>query len=568
VAENTPNAVQGSAPPPPPGFVPVDANPTSTAPAPPPGFQPIPETVNGQSRFPVTSVPVPPSGPTPEEKYYQTTPSDVVVGLGKDLLKTTAGVGELIHAIPGIGPALIPSEGLAAEEKLSEKTNLGEDIGGFAENVGEYATGDEILKGLGNVAKLEQLAKNSPIVAKIVENTPGLAKRILSSVTRTAKAGAVGGAQGAVKGAAEGGGDPTLVVAKAEEGAKSGAEGAALGSAAAETVGAVVKPVAKAVGLATTAEEDITRAAQPGKRNYRFLKDWSLAKDRIANEVEEGGKFKDMGEAADRIRDVRQNLWKDEIAPKIAVHANETFDTAPIANKVRNSISPQMLTHAPEEAKIMQQFADKYTSGTPNFTGARSVADAEKDLEFFNAELEKEGYWKKTPQERASLQKVDGKIASRAAAVDALRTGLYDHLEAAGETGIKDLKQTYGAIKNVENEIRGQVNVAGRQRPVSLKTIIGIASGHPVGIAASLLDRIYNAPEEILNRAVSKGGTPSMPKVVAQEAVKLGSAAAKKAAPVAGENLLRFIGSDGQVYFTPESKKEDVLKKDPAAKFQ
>jgi hypothetical protein len=49
-----------------------------------------------------------------------------------------------------------------------------------------------------------------------------------------------------------------------------------------------VKPVAKAAGLLSTAEEDITRAAKPGKRNVNFISDWALAKDRYIEEVDKG----------------------------------------------------------------------------------------------------------------------------------------------------------------------------------------------------------------------------------------------------------------------------------------
>jgi hypothetical protein len=294
-----------------------------------------------------------------------------------------------------------------------------------------------------------------PKIIELMEQYPKASKMIL----KLAGAGTVGGAQAGVKAAAEK--EPILPAVK------EGAEGAALGTGIAEGVGAAAKPILKSIGLGTTAAEDITRAAQPGKRNDRFISDWALAKDRIAAEMEEGGKFKDMGEAADRIRDVRQNLWNDEVLPAIQRHATEQFDASSVASAARSKITPQMEQHAPEEAQKITEFANRYTSGTPNFTGARTVADAEKDLEFFNAQLEEAGYWKKTPMQRAAAEKVNGDIAAKASAVNALRDALYDHLANNGEPEIKNLKQTYGAIKNVENEIRGQVNVSGRQRPIS-----------------------------------------------------------------------------------------------------
>lgn len=497
-------------------------------------------------------------------------PPGVATGAVKELTKAPAAVGEAIHAIPGVGPKIIPTEGLQAEEKFAQPQGAAEDLGAFGENIAEFAAGEGVIsrtvKGLATLHRLSKV----PYLLDIMEQYPKSAKALMN----IAKSTVVGAGQGAEKGAAEGGADATLAGVKAKEGAVSGAEGAALGSTVAEATGAVAKPIAQKVGLLTDAEDDAIRALQPNKRNYKFAQNWAQAKDRIAKEMGENGTFKNMQEAADRFRDVRTNLWNDEVAPAIQRHAGETFNTTPVANAVRAKITPQMIQHAPEEAKIMQEFANKYTSGTPNFGGARTVADAEKDLEFFNAQLDKEGYWKATPQERANLEKVDGTVSSRAAAVEQLRASLYDHLENAGETDIKDSKRTYGAISSLENDVRGQVNVAGRNRPISLKQVIGLgaglAHGGPAGIilgvGAPLFDKFYNSPEALLNRAAAKA-EPGVVRKAAQTMASGAGTLAKKAAPVAGEKLLRFTGSDGSIYYTPESKKDEVLKKDPEAKF-
>jgi hypothetical protein len=79
------------------------------------------------------------------------------------------------------------------------------------------------------------------------------------------------------------------------------------------------------------------------------------------------------------------------------------------SGNARKKITPQMTQHAPEEAKILEDFANKFLSG-------RTVGEAEQELEFLTAQLESEGYWQKTPAQRAALEKVDGKTASRVAA--------------------------------------------------------------------------------------------------------------------------------------------------------
>jgi hypothetical protein len=197
-------------------------------------------------------------------------------------------------------------------------------------------------------------------------------------------------------------------------------------------------------------------------------------------------------------------------------------------------------------------------------------------LEFFNAQLEKEGYWQKTPAQRAALEKVDGKIASRAAAVSALRSSLYDHLSNQGEPGMQELKKTYGAMRNVENEIRGQSLVAGRQAPMSLKQIIGltagVAHGGPLGWAAAaaipFVDKVYNSPESLLNRAVEKSTPPSTTKKVVQAAAEVVGKTAKAGAAVAGEGLAQndwalFRSSDGNTYRVHPEDLDEVKKRDP-----
>lgn len=482
---------------------------------------------------------------------------EAVQGAAGSFLEGEAGLGGLIRKIPVIGPKLIPEEGLQAESQLAESLQQTptQKLGAGAETVGEFAVPDVALET--GMEKLGKLAAKYPHVLEVMEKFPKAAKTILKQTT-------IGAAQGAVK-ESRPGGEGTAA------GAEHGAEGAALGSTAAELTGTVVKPVAKAMGVATSAEEDLVRAAQPGKRNLRFLEDWSIAKPRIAKEVEEGGTFSSLGEAADRMRDVRQNLWNNEVKPAIAKHANEellkppgwspTAGTVPaknpVATAVRSRITRAMQKVSPEKAEAIEAFAKKYD-------GPINVKEAEEELEQLNAELTTEGYWKKTPDERAAAEKADPSIGAKSAAVGALRNSLYDHLEMAGETGIKDSKRTYGAIANIEKEIRGQSIVGMKQRPLSLKQIIALASGHPVGIAASLVDKIYNSPESLLNRAVAKSEPAGPVKSAAQAIASGAGTVAAKAAPAGGS--IMFRASDGSIRTAPEDQWEAIQKVDPNAR--
>src|ERR1700675_1739016 len=119
---------------PPPGY--SDA--ATTAPAapsgqlaPPPGYSeaPAPQAQQTQS-----AAPEEPGTATKVANQIATGATDIGTGFAKGVEDTTAGIGSLIQKIPGVGPALIPQSGLAAEEqqaKIDQKApgHIGQDIG-------------------------------------------------------------------------------------------------------------------------------------------------------------------------------------------------------------------------------------------------------------------------------------------------------------------------------------------------------------------------------------------------------------------------------------------------------
>jgi hypothetical protein len=499
--------------------------------------------------------------------------TDQSVGVGEALkqagqgvlggvLQTTSGLGGLIHSIPGVGPAIIPSEGLMQETaKARELTQTPlQKVGEGAETIAEFSGGEEALGLLGKLGKVPT------VLLELAEKYPKTAKLLMSMT----KGATVAGGQGAVKESAPGG-------AGTLKGAEAGAIGGAVGGAGSELVGAVAKPVGEAMGVGTSAEQDAMRAAQPGKRNYRFIEDWGLAKDRLVDELEQGGKFKDFQDAADRIGDVRQKLWNSEVKPAVDKHAAEELFPAnvvggpvasvgggdnPVSRSIRSRVTPAMQKVNKQSATAIEKFAQK-------FDGPMNIGDAEQTLEHMNAELTDMGYWKKTPPERAAAEKANPAIASRVAATQALRDSLYDRLDTLGEKGIQDLKREYGAIANIEKEIRGQVNVQGRQRPISLKQIIGltagISHGGALGAAATvapLLDKLYNDPVELLNRGVSKSAPDSAVTSAVKDVARGTAIVGKKAAPALTGQLVRFMASDGSIHDIPSENLDEAKKRD------
>jgi hypothetical protein len=132
---------------------------------------------------------------------------------------------------------------------------------------------------------------------------------------------------------------------------------------------------------------------------------------------------------------------------------------------------------------------------------------APEAVRHLNAKLTDGGWWKKSGSERAAAAKIGDPLAVTDDAARLIREKLYDHLETVGETGIRDLKQQYGALSSIEHSLRGQVNVVGRQAPLSLKELIGLtvaAATGPKGWAIAAIpyiDKFVNNPARMAARA-------------------------------------------------------------------
>lgn len=132
--------------------------------------------------------------------------TDTARGFGQRLMGTAALAGRAIHAIPGVGPALIPSQGLAAEQKMSIPHTPGEKLGSNIEGVAEAALpiGEvaDVVKGSKYVRPAAQFLaenvipeiKSLPYVGRGIEaaeNAPTLVKAAIRGGTTGATLGAL-----------------------------------------------------------------------------------------------------------------------------------------------------------------------------------------------------------------------------------------------------------------------------------------------------------------------------------------------------------------------------------------
>jgi hypothetical protein len=379
---------------------------------------------------------------------------------------------------------------IAKDEDLS-RHGAAENIGALAENAAEWIGGEEGLKALSEVAQAGKFMKNAAMWQHFVENSPNAAK-VVKALGRITESAGIGGAQGGVHGAAND---------NAAGGAIAGAVGGAAGGAVGEAVSAVAPKVASALGVGREPVDEMMKVAKPGKWDTDFTQNFLKAAPRI-NEASGGKPFKSVEDVADAALQAKNDLWNGEIHDAIDRHKNEPLDVSSIAQDLRNkAANPTMMLHSPEGSAELEKEAKIFD----NMAGLK-VGDVEETLEHLNAKLTNEGWWKKSGAERAAAAKVGDPLAVMDEAARGIRDKLYGHLEVNGEPEIRDLKQQYGAIASIEHNLRGQVNVQGRQVPLSLKDMIALggaaASGQGWPLAISAVDHYVNNTGRMATRAI------------------------------------------------------------------
>jgi hypothetical protein len=290
---------------------------------------------------------------------------DLVTGAGKEVLKTTSGIGEGLNAIPVVGETLAPRGGLNAEESAAKPSNMTQQVGGMAEQGLEFAAGEEGLKGLTSLAKV---GKHAPEIMQMIEDYPTASKTILGLL----KGGTVGGAQGAVKGSA---GEEGAVA-----GAKSGAVGGAVGGAVAEAAPEVLSNIAKKLGVGgQDFESAMAKAGRPAVNERNWKDSLNTAKPIILDRINPKS-VKTIDDFVDQVHNIKDGIWTNEVEPQIARRANVPVTTTPIAKDIQNGITRSMKKHFPEDAAEMERMSN-------NFVGDTTIGELAEDLETFNAKL-------------------------------------------------------------------------------------------------------------------------------------------------------------------------------------
>jgi hypothetical protein len=226
-------------------------------------------------------------------------------------------------------------------------------------------------------------------------------------------------------------------------------------------------------------------------------------------------------------------------------NAKQMVSAQPVAASIRSAITDQMREYAPDEAKELEDFADKFAKDMP-------LGKAESDLQYFNAQLKK--FYKANAIDQSAALKTNGTVAKYEAAADGLRDLIYGRLKELGENAPEDLQRQYGALKTLERTFAKRATVSDRQAPLNLPQVLSLAggageaasalfAGHPVAalagvvpIAVSTAAKMRNAPESLIRQGVKALGEEAAPKGpsavggTVKTAVKSGTSLAGQAA--------------------------------------
>lgn len=364
---------------------------------------------------------------------------DFVEGAASGLASTVFHGGDLIRR--GLGMERVIDSPEAQQAMRAPETTAGT-VGRVVEQGAEFALP------LSKVSRATSALSVIPRVAADAAASAGIAGiQSGGDTTQMAIAAALPAGLAGARGARQ-------VVGRAAAGAKEGGVGGALASVA-----------RKAAPM--DAHRSIVQAIKP--RNSLVNFDASVQKalpELKAVEQEIGKPIESLDDLLSATKQAKQRVRAiyDQIAgPQRAM--GSTVDLTPVATAMESSIPSKVRLQSPETAESIRKMADPYRTRF-------SLEDAETLLRETNAELS--AYYSKFPAARRSAEAANPEVAHLVAQAKALRTAIYNTLDAPGQgAAAREAQRRYGALMELEDAALRRSNVAKRQQPESLSEQIG-----------------------------------------------------------------------------------------------
>lgn len=216
-------------------------------------------------------------------------------------------------------------------------------------------------------------------------------------------------------------------------------------------------------------ESLITRAVKPGKNNVGWNADIQKAVPLMKSAEQQLGKpIAGIDDALDAAKLAKKDIWQQyqaRLGPAAAQGA--VIDGNAIADAMVSAIDKRTAIQNPGLVARVQKTADTYRQPIPIDVAEDFLQSANKDLNT---------YYVKNKVGRQVAEN-DPETASTVAEAEALRSQLYSKLEQISGPGAAQLKQSYGALTNMEKELYGRQLVAARQNPESLSEQLSTVRG-------------------------------------------------------------------------------------------
>jgi hypothetical protein len=211
----------------------------------------------------------------------------------------------------------------------------------------------------------------------------------------------------------------------------------------------------------------LTKAIKPAAKYTNFVPELKAVLPDIQETASlTGTKINNLDTLSKVITVSKQRIW-NTYERLLGPNAGATIDGNEIADSIMSGINKRFAAQNPAKVERITQIAETYRKPL-------SLHDAEEFLQDANNELHTY-YAKNKVGQKAAAQ--DPEVAYVLREARALRNALYTRLEKLTGKNAAALKQKWGALSNIQNEVLRRSNVAARQNPESLAEQLSFASG-------------------------------------------------------------------------------------------
>lgn len=217
----------------------------------------------------------------------------------------------------------------------------------------------------------------------------------------------------------------------------------------------------RTVGHATSQTFRAVKPTITNKRNLRTLKDrMERANVEIVNH---GYKPTNLQEYADAIDKTKQSVWK-KVQAKMGQRAGDQITLDTIASKLKvMAADPNISRLDPRGGKRIQALAEALVSQGKRIT----IQDAEKLKQFVNAQLEGAyGQMNISKVEQEARKLITREIGEQ-----------LDSILSSVPNEFQELKRSYGALREIEEDVIRRIVVFERQNPAGLFDGLGSMAG-------------------------------------------------------------------------------------------